>query len=155
MRAELPVLSFICVTILTIILCLKLRRSSVANLTIVGWLLACNLLHAINSIVWSNNVAIKIPAWCDIGRFNAIIVIGLFRSFPQSRKSSSVQMSHYQQHVSVYCVTWTKSRQSAKPHTADSPRALTEPSTPHCVSCFPSFTFAFVGIQSTLKYFFA
>jgi pheromone a factor receptor len=83
MGAELPVLSFICAAILTVILALKLRRSSVANLTLIGWLLACNLLHAINSIAWANSVAIQVPAWCDIGGYNATIAKELFRSFPQ------------------------------------------------------------------------
>jgi pheromone a factor receptor len=72
MRAELPVISFICATILILILSQNLRRRSVANLTLIGWLLACNLLHAINSIIWADSVAIQIPAWCDIGKLRHI-----------------------------------------------------------------------------------
>jgi pheromone a factor receptor len=68
MRAELPVLSFICAAILTIILPQNLRRHSVANLSLVGWLLACNLIHGINSIIWADRVAIQIPVWCDLGK---------------------------------------------------------------------------------------
>lgn len=71
MRAELPILSFFCLVVLIVILPLNLRRKSVANLAISGWLLVCNLIHAINSIVWAHNVAVQIPVWCDIGESNA------------------------------------------------------------------------------------
>lgn len=84
MRAELPILSFTLVAFLTFIVSLNLKRSSVANLTLVGWLLVCNLLHAINSVIWANNVAIQVPAWCDIGRFKATIDGEPFQSFPHS-----------------------------------------------------------------------
>jgi pheromone a factor receptor len=60
-----------------------LRRGSVANLTLVGWLLACNLLHAINSIIWADNLAIHVPVWCDIGERCATVDIELFQCFLQ------------------------------------------------------------------------
>lgn len=68
MRAELPVLSFFCLVILIITLPLNIKRKSIPNLVLSGWLLTCNLIHAINSVVWAHNVIIQIPVWCDIGK---------------------------------------------------------------------------------------
>ena len=68
MRAELPILSFFCLAILIIILPLNMKRKSVPNIVLSGWLLVCNLIHAINSVVWAHNVTVQIPVWCDIGK---------------------------------------------------------------------------------------
>lgn len=66
MRAELPVLSFICAIALAIILPFNIRRiTGVPNLTIGAGLLICSLIHALNSILWDSLV--EIPVWCDIG----------------------------------------------------------------------------------------
>jgi hypothetical protein len=27
----------------------------------------CNLIHGVNNIIWSSNVNIQVPGWCDMG----------------------------------------------------------------------------------------
>lgn len=76
-RLELSILSFLSALLLAgliiITLCVKLERRSnlnVANISIIGWLLVCNLIHAINAIIWAGNNDLKVHAlvWCDIGK---------------------------------------------------------------------------------------
>ncbi|KAJ6455213.1 pheromone A receptor-domain-containing protein [Mycena sanguinolenta] len=68
MLLVLPVLSFLCAGLLAVFLILLIRRPAVntANVSIALWLLLGNGVHAINAIVWSSNVDLRIPVWCDI-----------------------------------------------------------------------------------------
>ncbi|KAF7373099.1 Pheromone receptor [Mycena sanguinolenta] len=68
MLLVLPVLSFLCAGLLAVFLILLIRRPAVntANVSIALWLLLGNGVHAINAIVWSSNVELRIPVWCDI-----------------------------------------------------------------------------------------
>jgi pheromone a factor receptor len=76
MRSDLQAISFVCAGLLAILLVLPRIRRNVANLAIVLWLLACNLIHGINAIIWAGNIDIHVPAWCDIGeRWTLILVI--------------------------------------------------------------------------------
>nr|DAA79968.1 TPA_inf: putative pheromone receptor [Flammulina velutipes KACC42780] len=68
MRAELAVLSFLSVVLIVIIL-LFYSSSSRNNSTVFAlaiWLLICNAVYGIDSILWADNIDIHIPAWCDI-----------------------------------------------------------------------------------------
>jgi Pheromone A receptor len=150
MRAELPVLSFICAAILTIILSQNLRRGCVANLALVGYLLACNLLHAINSVIWADNVAIHIPVWCDIGERYATVNTESFQYFQQLQKFSSGQTSYFRQHASVYCARWKKFHRFEIPLSACTPNVISECLTPQCASCFRSFTSVCVSTRTIL-----
>lgn len=67
MHAELPILSFLCSAILAVFLWIPRVRVNIANLTILSWLILCNVVHGINAILWAGNVNIHIPVWCDIG----------------------------------------------------------------------------------------
>ncbi|KAF8239195.1 STE3-domain-containing protein [Tricholoma matsutake] len=66
MHAELPVISFLCFAFLVVFIPIRRVRCNVVNLAIVSWLAGCNLVHGINSLIWSGNVDIRVPVWCDI-----------------------------------------------------------------------------------------
>ncbi|TFK32934.1 pheromone A receptor-domain-containing protein [Crucibulum laeve] len=66
MPAALPALSFVFAFLLAVFIPVKRISGNVANLAIVSWLVGCNLVHGINAIVWTGNVNMSIPVWCDI-----------------------------------------------------------------------------------------
>ncbi|KDQ50573.1 hypothetical protein JAAARDRAFT_141774 [Jaapia argillacea MUCL 33604] len=66
MRAELPTVSILCTLLLLPTLHWQWRTRDVAILSTITWLLACNLIHVINSIVWADNVVPRVPVWCDL-----------------------------------------------------------------------------------------
>ncbi|GBE87051.1 predicted protein [Sparassis crispa] len=35
-------------------------------LSLITWLLLCNIIQGINSLVWASNIAVHVPVWCDI-----------------------------------------------------------------------------------------
>lgn len=63
---ELPLISFLCFVMVLSVLPSHLRAGSVAIIALIGWLSVMNLIRGINSILWSNNIDIKVPVWCDI-----------------------------------------------------------------------------------------
>jgi pheromone a factor receptor len=69
MLIHLPLLSFFCAGLLIVFLFILLRRPTVntPNLSLVVWLIFGNTVHAVNALVWSSNVELRIPVWCDIG----------------------------------------------------------------------------------------
>jgi pheromone a factor receptor len=71
MRLELPVLSFLSVALLILILPGQVRSYSIPSASIIAWLFFCNLIHGINSILWSGNQAVHAPTWCDICEISA------------------------------------------------------------------------------------
>lgn len=42
------------------------RAGNVATLSIIGWLFVSNIIYAVDSLVWADNLDIVIPVWCDI-----------------------------------------------------------------------------------------
>ncbi|KDQ16884.1 hypothetical protein BOTBODRAFT_30259 [Botryobasidium botryosum FD-172 SS1] len=42
------------------------RARNVATLSVAFWLFINNVIQGVNSIIWANDVEIKIPVWCDI-----------------------------------------------------------------------------------------
>ncbi|CAE6475099.1 unnamed protein product [Rhizoctonia solani] len=81
MRAELPVVSFICTALVLIPLPWHWRARNTATLSIIFWLTAINFTRGVNAIVWGGNVINKAPVWCDI---SAKIVIGGNVALPAS-----------------------------------------------------------------------
>ena len=67
MSFELPFLSFICLVFLVTSNLIRRVREDLPLLSIVAWLIVCNLIHGINAIVWASNSKFHAPAWCDIG----------------------------------------------------------------------------------------
>ncbi|KAF8809928.1 STE3-like pheromone receptor [Phlegmacium glaucopus] len=59
-------LSFVNVTFLAVFIPVQRIRTNVPRLAIILWLLGFNLVHGINALVWSGNVDIHVPVWCDI-----------------------------------------------------------------------------------------
>ena len=60
-------LSFVCAVCLAVFISAQRIRTSVPRLSIILWLFGYNLVHGINALVWSGNVDIHVPVWCDIG----------------------------------------------------------------------------------------
>ena len=60
-------LSFVCAVLLAVFISAQRIRASVPRLSIILWLIGYNLVHGINALVWSGNVNIQAPVWCDIG----------------------------------------------------------------------------------------
>ena len=62
-------LSFVCAVCLAVFISVRRIRTSVPRLSIIIWLCGYNLVHGINALLWSGNVDIHTPVWCDIGEF--------------------------------------------------------------------------------------
>lgn len=67
MRAELPAISFLCVAALVLVAPVFASSRNIPVLSLAAWLLCCNVIHGVNTLVWAGNDAIHVPAWCDIG----------------------------------------------------------------------------------------
>ncbi|KIJ25317.1 hypothetical protein M422DRAFT_193606 [Sphaerobolus stellatus SS14] len=63
---EFPIVSFLLVPFLLSSLPSHVRAKSVAIISLVAWLTVMNLIRGINSIIWADNVVIKLQVWCDI-----------------------------------------------------------------------------------------
>ena len=70
MLFELPFLSFICLAFLVAANLVRHVREDIPVLSIVAWLIVCNLIHGINASVWAGNSQLHAPAWCDIGIYD-------------------------------------------------------------------------------------
>lgn len=72
MRPELPILSFIsAISLFTVIpFCLKSRN--IPFFSLIAWLLLCNIIQGVNTIVWANDTSSYAPAWCDIGKLTVV-----------------------------------------------------------------------------------
>lgn len=42
------------------------RARNVATLSLVIWLFVCNIIYAVDAVIWRDNVKIVVPVWCDI-----------------------------------------------------------------------------------------
>lgn len=67
MHAELPVLSFLCVTLLLALLPLHWKSLNISIISLIVWLVLCNTIQGVNSVLWRNDSAIRAVVWCDIG----------------------------------------------------------------------------------------
>ncbi|KAI0370949.1 STE3-domain-containing protein [Pilatotrama ljubarskyi] len=66
MRTELPAVSFLCVAALVLVAPVLMSSRNIPVLSLAAWLLFCNIIHGVNTLVWAGNDAIHVPAWCDI-----------------------------------------------------------------------------------------
>ncbi|KAH9887046.1 pheromone A receptor-domain-containing protein [Cubamyces lactineus] len=66
MRAELPAVSFLGVAALVLVAPIFVSSRNIPVLSLAAWLLCCNVIHGVNTIVWAENNAVHVPAWCDI-----------------------------------------------------------------------------------------
>ncbi|KAJ8502460.1 hypothetical protein ONZ45_g11739 [Pleurotus djamor] len=66
LHLELPIASIICAILVLIPLPWHWRAGTVATISIIAWLFLANLINAVNSIIWRDNVIIQATIWCDI-----------------------------------------------------------------------------------------
>ncbi|KAI0702603.1 STE3-domain-containing protein [Earliella scabrosa] len=66
MRIELPTVSFLCLGLLLLLSPVFLHSRNLAVISLVAWLVFCNLISGINAVVWAGNVHNHAPVWCDI-----------------------------------------------------------------------------------------
>lgn len=67
MAFAMAALSLVCAILIAVLIPTKRVYTSVPHLAIALWLGCFNLIHGINAFVWSGNINIHIPVWCDIG----------------------------------------------------------------------------------------
>ncbi|KAF9064867.1 pheromone A receptor-domain-containing protein [Rhodocollybia butyracea] len=77
--SALPVVSFLSVVSLGALAAGPRIRSDVAQLALVLWLLVCNLIQGIDSLIWAGNTDIHVPRWCDLV---TKILLGLMVAIP-------------------------------------------------------------------------
>ncbi|KAL1752982.1 pheromone A receptor-domain-containing protein [Schizophyllum commune] len=66
MRAEFPVFSFLSVCILLVALPFKRVRRDIPSTCLLLWLLAWNVIHAVNAVMWAGNTGVRALTWCDL-----------------------------------------------------------------------------------------
>ncbi|KAL1689496.1 pheromone A receptor-domain-containing protein [Schizophyllum commune] len=66
MRAEFPVFSFLSVCILLVALPFKRFRRNIPSTCLLLWLLAWNVIHAVNAVMWAGNAGVRALPWCDL-----------------------------------------------------------------------------------------
>lgn len=66
---ELPICSFISALIVILPLSCHWHAHNVAALALMSWLFIANIIYAINSLVWADNIQNSVPVWCDISKF--------------------------------------------------------------------------------------
>ncbi|KAI0350976.1 STE3-domain-containing protein [Trametes cingulata] len=71
MRAELPAVSFLCVAALVLVAPVLISSRNIPVLSLAAWLICCNVIHGVNTLVWAGNDAVHSPAWCDIGALHS------------------------------------------------------------------------------------
>ncbi|KAI9456127.1 pheromone A receptor-domain-containing protein [Lactarius psammicola] len=79
MRVELPTFSFLSVALLILILPGHVGSNSIPSVTIITWLIFCNLIHGVNSVLWSGNQAVHLPPWCDV---SSVVLLGAMVALP-------------------------------------------------------------------------
>ncbi|PBK68302.1 fungal pheromone STE3G-protein-coupled receptor [Armillaria solidipes] len=81
MYAELPAMSFISALLVLVPLPWHWRAGTIPTIAITFWLFLGNLINGVNAVVWSDNVRIVSPVWCDIA---TKLMIGMNISLPCS-----------------------------------------------------------------------
>ncbi|KAI0946020.1 hypothetical protein AcV7_010110 [Taiwanofungus camphoratus] len=66
MRAELPIVSFVCAVLLMGLVPAHWTSRTVALPSLMVWLFTCNIIQGVNTVIWARSTAVQIPAWCDI-----------------------------------------------------------------------------------------
>lgn len=61
-------MSFLCLASLVGLAPVQWYSRSITVSSLLVWLLVCNLIQGVNSVVWAGNEVIRSPVWCDIGK---------------------------------------------------------------------------------------
>lgn len=69
MRPELSILSFLCAVLLVGLAPLHVQARNIAILALIAWLLVCSIIQGVDSIVWSSDIVVRSPGWCDISEW--------------------------------------------------------------------------------------
>ncbi|KAI0078445.1 STE3-domain-containing protein [Panus rudis PR-1116 ss-1] len=64
-RAELPVLSFFCFSVLFILTPIHWQSKNVAILSLLSWLGISNIIQGVDSVVWFRDTSLDGRGWCD------------------------------------------------------------------------------------------
>ncbi|THH17676.1 hypothetical protein EW146_g3174 [Bondarzewia mesenterica] len=59
-------MSLLSLFFLILILPGQVKSNSIPAISIIAWLSVCNIIHAVNSLIWAGNVSVHVPVWCDI-----------------------------------------------------------------------------------------
>lgn len=51
------------------------RARNVATLAIIAWLFVCNIIYAVDALIWGDNVTIVAQVWCDISQFSTLAIV--------------------------------------------------------------------------------
>ncbi|KAI9509917.1 pheromone A receptor-domain-containing protein [Russula earlei] len=81
MGAELPVFSFLSLSLLVLILPAQVHYDNIPSASIIAWLFVSNLIHATNSVFWFGNQAEHAATWCDI---SSVVLLGAMVALPGS-----------------------------------------------------------------------
>ncbi|KAH9964858.1 pheromone A receptor-domain-containing protein [Russula dissimulans] len=79
MGVELPIFSFLSVSLLVLILPAQVHCLSIPSASMFAWLFICNLIHGINTVLWLGNRAEHTPLWCDI---SSVVLLGAMAALP-------------------------------------------------------------------------
>ncbi|KAJ7197927.1 pheromone A receptor-domain-containing protein [Mycena pura] len=66
MPSALPAVPFTAAALVLVTLPHHWRVGNIATLSIIAWLTVYDLIYGINAVIWSGNVEIIAPVWCDI-----------------------------------------------------------------------------------------
>ena len=84
MSVELTIFSFLSIALLILILPGHVYSSSIPSVTIFAWLFFCNLIHGVNSVLWSGNQAVHLPPWCDVCKLICAYTSSIINESPAS-----------------------------------------------------------------------
>ncbi|KAG2133641.1 GPCR fungal pheromone mating factor [Suillus bovinus] len=91
MHPEFTPVSFLAALSLLLPLPSQWRARNVATLSIIAWLFILNFVYGIDAIIWSNNVNIVVPVWCDI---TSKIIIGSTFALPAACLCICIHIEH-------------------------------------------------------------
>ncbi|KAG2154384.1 GPCR fungal pheromone mating factor [Suillus bovinus] len=91
MHPEFPPVSFLAALSLLLPLPSHWRAQNVATLSIIAWLFILNVVYGVDAIIWSDNVNIVIPVWCDI---TSKIIIGSTFALPATCLCICIHLEH-------------------------------------------------------------
>ncbi|KAI0651378.1 pheromone A receptor-domain-containing protein [Trametes meyenii] len=104
MHRELPAASILAAILVLLPLPWHWRAGNVATLSIIVWLFAVNVIYAVDSLIWSHNVARVALVWCDI---TTKILIGANLALPAACMCICI---HLEQVASVRQALTTRSQ---------------------------------------------
>nr|UWI70530.1 pheromone receptor B4 [Pleurotus eryngii] len=89
MRPEFAPIAFISAFSVLLVVPWHWRARNAATLSMAAWLFITNTIYAIDAVVWSGNVKIVIPVWCDI---TTKIIIGSQFALPAACLCISIHL---------------------------------------------------------------